>query len=76
MVEVFPAERARRLVAHDHLVAVEELLASRRQLEIAHLRPALGELARCILEVGLRRVMGDRPARRAAQADARLSAYG
>ena len=35
VVPVLPAERARRLVAHDHLVPVEEIGASRRQLEVA-----------------------------------------
>ena len=43
VVGVFPGERARVLVAHDHLVAVEEGLASRRQLEVRDLRTGTRE---------------------------------
>src|SRR3990170_8625040 len=69
MVRVLPGERARALVAHDYLVAVEEQVGPGRQVEAAPLRAGLREALRRLLEVRLRRGVGLLPARRAARAD-------
>ena len=73
VVLVLPTERARRLVAHDHLVPVEELGAACGQVEVAHYRTCSFQCSGRLLDVRLHCGVRQRPARRAAQPNARCA---
>src|SRR5450756_1647626 len=70
MIQVFPGECPRGLVAHDLAVLAAQPIASRRQLEIIDPRACCCEQRSRALDGCVRRIVCILPARRATYADA------